>query len=126
MNANKYSKDARRLILDMHARGKVPILEGGSTFYIRHLFYANLDGDQLISNELQKESRLMAREIIKQDGNDYNITFKRLIALASKPELELNVEELSWLEGRNDFYRLETQLTKVLAMLKSKTSASEL
>lgn len=75
----------------MHARGKVPILEGGSTFYINYLFSGNLDGEILIPNNLWKESKLMAREIIKQDGNDYNITFNRLIALASKPELELDL-----------------------------------
>jgi hypothetical protein len=82
-------------------------LEGGSTFYINHLFGANLDMDQLIPEEILQESRRLAREIIEKDGNDYNATLKRLKALASKPELGLDIEELNLLDGRNDFYRLE-------------------
>ena len=79
--------------------------------------------DELIPEEILQESRRLAREIIEKDGNDYDTTLKRLKALTSKPELGLDIEELNLLDGRNDFYRLEVQLTKVLAMLKSKTNA---
>jgi tRNA A37 N6-isopentenylltransferase MiaA len=52
MSANKFSRDARRLILDIQSRGKIPIMDGGSTFYINHLFEANLDTEDLIPEEV--------------------------------------------------------------------------
>lgn len=33
-SAHKFTQDARRMILDIQQRGKIPILEGGATFYI--------------------------------------------------------------------------------------------
>lgn len=52
MNANTFAKDARRLIKEIHARGKIPILEGGSTFYIKHLFEGNLNIGKILPEDL--------------------------------------------------------------------------
>lgn len=61
----------------------------------------------------------MAKDIIAQDG-DYDTSFKRLQELASMPELEIDQTTIEQWERKNDFYRLEVALAKVLALLKSK------
>lgn len=125
MNANKFAKDARSVINDIHKRGKVPILEGGSTFYIKHLFEANLNVTCVLPEDLQSESRQLAKEIIKQD-DDYDTSFKRLQELASRPELEVDMTTINLWERKNDFYRLEVAFAKILALLKAKKSMKEI
>ena len=34
VNATQFAKDARQIIKDIHSRDKIPILEGGATFYL--------------------------------------------------------------------------------------------
>ena len=43
MDANLFASKARETILDIHARRKVAIVEGGSTFYLKHLFEGQVD-----------------------------------------------------------------------------------
>jgi len=38
LDANRYTVDCRKVIEGVIAQGKVPIVEGGSWFYIKHLF----------------------------------------------------------------------------------------
>lgn len=38
VEAHKYTVDCRKVILDVIKQGKTPIIEGGSWFYIKHLF----------------------------------------------------------------------------------------
>lgn len=38
LDANKYTVDARKEILAIIDQGKLPIVEGGSLFYLKHLF----------------------------------------------------------------------------------------
>lgn len=64
------------------------------------------------------ESRMLAREIMKQDDS-YSVTYRRLIELASRPGLNININRMTFLKDKNDFYRLEAQLTNVLAALKT-------
>ena len=45
IDASEYSKFAREKILDIQARGKVPIIEGGSSFYLKHLLQGNTQED---------------------------------------------------------------------------------
>lgn len=43
VDANRYTVDCRKLMLNLIDEGKVPIIEGGSWFYIRHLFTGAAD-----------------------------------------------------------------------------------
>lgn len=38
LDANKFTSDARQEILNVIEQGKMPIVEGGSWFYLKHLF----------------------------------------------------------------------------------------
>lgn len=65
-SAGQFATDAARLIEEIHARGKLPILAGGSHFYFHALIYgipAQVDMDPVLREELEKlsDEELFAR-----------------------------------------------------------------
>jgi tRNA A37 N6-isopentenylltransferase MiaA len=42
-DANLFSTKARAIIKDINQRGKVAIVEGGSLFYLKHLFEGSVN-----------------------------------------------------------------------------------
>jgi tRNA dimethylallyltransferase len=82
LDANKYTIDARREILKIIEDGKTPIIDGGSWFYIKHLFtgvaeaYARCD--------ILAEVKEISKKIIEKDTTDFFISKSRLEKLASE------------------------------------------
>ena len=77
IDADQYAKKAREVILDILARGKVPIIEGGSFFYVKHIF----EGTSVTSPDESKvlnESKILAKQVIEQDNHDFSRTLARL------------------------------------------------
>ena len=60
LDANKYTVDARKTILDIIDKGKLPIVEGGSWFYIRLLFAGICDAYE--REDIHKEASLWLRK----------------------------------------------------------------
>lgn len=67
VDANKYTIEARKEILATLDQGKVPIVEGGSWFYINHLF-TGLTETFTNTNALA-DAKALANKIIKDDGD---------------------------------------------------------
>lgn len=79
--------------------GKTPIIEGGSWFYIKHLFtgLANSYSRQDVFSEVQA----LAKKIIEKDSSEFIISRSRLEKLAS----EVGYTDIEMSE--NDRYRME-------------------
>lgn len=78
-SASDFKKDALRSVRDIHSRGKLPIIVGGTGLYINSLVYDFEFGqppDPDIRHTLQKESLQSLQEKVKQQGlNKEQINF---------------------------------------------------
>jgi tRNA dimethylallyltransferase len=63
-SAGRYARDARAAIAAIHARGRVPLLTGGTGLYIRAALHGLIDGveaDEELREELEEEQRRAER-----------------------------------------------------------------
>jgi len=67
VDANKYTIEARKEILATFEQGKVPIIEGGSWFYIYHLYTALTE--TFTNFNALADAKALATKIIKDDGD---------------------------------------------------------
>ena len=81
----------------------MPIIEGGSFFYAKHIF-DNIRRADTEDDALYNQSKVLARQIIDKDENDYAKTHIRMEELAK--QVELPTEVVNRLIP-NDLYRLE-------------------
>ncbi len=64
-DAARYEKMAREIIFDLHSRGKLPIVAGGTGFYIKALTHGLFDtvpNDPEVRKRLQEEAALLGGE----------------------------------------------------------------
>ena len=64
-SAGRYARDARAAIAGIHARGRVPLLTGGTGLYIRAALHGLIDGveaDEELREQLESEQRQAERE----------------------------------------------------------------
>lgn len=73
--------DARKEILNIIEKGKLPIVEGGSWFYLKHLFTGICDAYD--RPDIYQEAKQLALRVINQDKRDFLISFSRYENLAS-------------------------------------------
>ena len=90
INAADYAKMALDLIADLHAQGKIPILTGGSGFYLQALLYGMFD-----SMTVDPLTRKRSNELYQEKGIDPFIKI-----------LELNDPESHKRYHSNDHYRI--------------------
>lgn len=77
-SAYDFKQQAQSLIKDITARGKVPIIAGGTGLYIQSLIYDYPFEDESVSKEVEKQtkSKLQALEsLTNQEVHDYLATF---------------------------------------------------
>lgn len=91
----KYRDDALAALRKVWAGGKVPVLEGGSHFYLKCLLYGREDAGTVA---IPEEVRTKVRALVKQHKDDWDNCVARV--KAEIPEIELDLQ-------KNDFYRLE-------------------
>lgn len=108
ISSSIYAHDARMAIKDILARNKVPVIEGGSQFYMHQIFNANLTN---YNDECFHEARKVARRIIELDGHDFQKTYKRAEDIFVKTQTPMS--EMTKI-GPNDFYRLENKMAFAL------------
>ena len=82
LDANKYTVDARKTILDIIDKGKLPIVEGGSWFYIKHLFTGICDAYE--REDIHKEAKTLAKKVIAKDKSDFVMALSRFQTLADQ------------------------------------------
>jgi tRNA dimethylallyltransferase len=107
IHASNYAIESRKLINKFLDEGKVPILEGGSGFYLKML--ESGQGKVYTDEEQDKinESRAIARAIINHDS-DFDTTSSRLMKL----DQSLPADKIS----KNDQYRLEKRLADYILL----------
>ncbi len=66
-NLALYAEDAKKVIDDIHSRGKVPVLAGGTGLYIDTV----INGTVLIEQETDEEYRAELYKIADEKGNDF-------------------------------------------------------
>jgi tRNA dimethylallyltransferase len=101
-NATLFAENTRKIINDIGNHGKIPIIEGGSGFYLKNLLTGNATWRD---NEMYETNIKIAKAIIKYD-NDFNASLERLLRLDRS--LMRNVIQL------NDNYRLERRLADAI------------
>jgi len=67
-----YAHEVRKVIKEVLARGRTPILEGGSPFYIQQVFNPTLAN---VSDADFFEARRVAKKVIEADGFDFRKSF---------------------------------------------------
>jgi tRNA dimethylallyltransferase len=80
-SAGRYARDARAAIAGIHARGRLPLLTGGTGLYIRAVLHGLIDGveaDEALREQLEAEQRSAER------AGDADRLYRRL--LESDPE----------------------------------------
>ena len=108
ISATVYANEAREKIKDILARNKIPIIEGGSPFYIQQIFNPNLTN---FNDARFNEARTIARKIIDIDGKNFDKSLRRVEEIFKK--IKIPSSEMSKI-GPNDFYRLESKLAFAL------------
>ena len=104
LDSNRYARIARETILDIQARGKVPIIEGGSFYYSKYIFNASRKADDE-DDKLYNQSKELAHQITLKDGLEYQKSYLRMLELAKQVELP---DEVIKRMVPNDLYRLES------------------
>lgn len=98
-DVSQYQSLARACIEDIKARGKVPIIVGGSNLYIDSIIYNYQFNDNPDYTKVKAKydnmnidtlKEIINKANIKLNHSDYN-NHKRLAALAAKVELNLNI-----------------------------------
>lgn len=98
-DVSQYQSLARSCIEDIKARGKVPIIVGGSNLYIDSIIYNYQFNDNPDYTKVKAKydnmnidtlKEIINKANIKLNHSDYN-NHKRLAALAAKVELNLNI-----------------------------------
>lgn len=98
-DVSQYQSLARACIEDIKARGKVPIIVGGSNLYIDSIIYNYQFNDNPDYTKVKAKydnmnidtlKEIINKANIKLNHSDYN-NHKRLAALAAKIELNLNI-----------------------------------
>ncbi len=98
-DVSQYQSLARNCIEDIKARGKVPIIVGGSNLYIDSIIYNYQFNDnpdytkvkaKYDNMDIDTLKEIINKANIKLNHSDYN-NHKRLAALAAKVELNLNI-----------------------------------
>lgn len=98
-DVSQYQSLARACIKDIKARGKVPIIVGGSNLYIDSIIYNYQFNDNPDYTKVKAKYDKMDIDALKEIVNNANIKLnysdynnhKRLAALAAKLELNLNI-----------------------------------
>jgi tRNA dimethylallyltransferase len=105
INAAQFSSRTLKIINELTAQNKIPVLEGGSGFYTKSLITGNsTDRGDDKQDEYERAVKI-ARDIISYD-KDFKLTLQRLYKLdASLPP---------YLIQENDTYRLEKRLTDAI------------
>ena len=98
VDANRYTIEARKVILDTLEQGKVPIIEGGSWFYINHLFTGLTE--TFTNQNAIMDAKALASKLARDDG-DFTRTFLKFKKLSE--EVGFNDSII----GENDTFRLE-------------------
>ena len=91
----RYRNDALAALRKVWDRGQVPVLEGGSHFYLKCLLYGREDAGTVT---IPEEVRTKVRTLVKQYRDDWETCVARV--KMEIPEVELDLQ-------KNDFYRLE-------------------
>ncbi len=69
-SANDYATDARRIIADIHSRGRLPIACGGTGLYLNSLIYdydmSQASFDEALRNELAEYAKKYGNEMLHQ------------------------------------------------------------
>jgi tRNA dimethylallyltransferase len=65
-NLALYAEDAKKVIADIHSRGKIPVLAGGTGLYIDTV----INGTELIEQEVDEEYRQHLYKIADEQGAD--------------------------------------------------------
>jgi tRNA dimethylallyltransferase len=104
-NAAQFSTRSMNVIKDLTSRNKIPVIEGGSGFYIKSLLTGNTHKrSEKDVGEYNKATQI-ARDIINYD-KDFKATLQRLYKLdTSLPQ---------FLIQDNDSYRLEKKLSDAI------------
>jgi tRNA dimethylallyltransferase len=68
-NVNDYETGALKIIHDLHSRGKIPVVVGGSGLYIRALVYGlfnSVDTDEELRTKLMNERKIFGNEYLHE------------------------------------------------------------
>ena len=90
LDSNRYARLARETILDIQARGKLPIIEGGSFYYSKYIFDSIRKADDE-DDKLYRQSKELAHTIALKDGLVYKKTYARMLELAKQVEVPAEV-----------------------------------
>jgi tRNA dimethylallyltransferase len=91
----RYRSDALAALRKVWERGQVPVLEGGSHFYLKCLLYGIEDAGAVT---IPEAVRTKVRSLVKEYRDDWETCVARM--KMEIPEIELDFQ-------KNDFYRLE-------------------
>jgi tRNA dimethylallyltransferase len=104
-NAATYAIRSTKIMKDLTNQGKIPILEGGSPFYVKSVITGNTEERGGKEQEEYERAVDIARAIIDYDNN-FNTTLERLYKLdTSLPQFVVSP---------NDTYRLEKRLVDAI------------